>query len=330
MTFSLIKWFFPLVNSKRLSPLSRASQLFRRLSEVPILPVELWDVVLNLLDDDGLLLAACVCRTWNEISIAIYMQRHNVHGAPVGLQISARLLKPLHISCAVPQIHTLLCYFPGYAILRHMRSLRGVVAKSPHLVNLRIDWGYDLFSTHSGSSDSPKAVVAILRDVLCTLASRTPGPVFVVENGAIQRFKVNDIRRLPLVVAAQTLTKRDSTDIRTAWMAHHPDGDPFCLTSSSSSLSVDVHSIRVGSGPLESFTQITFPPMTLVLCPTTKIPAEHLSILLSHISIPTLQYLYVDKHLVDAASLSEFQRNHPQTQVREPPNRTQQGSVPYR
>ncbi|KAF7346845.1 F-box domain-containing protein [Mycena sanguinolenta] len=307
MTFSLIKWFFPLVKSKRLSHLSRALQLFRRLSEDPgpILPVELWDVVLNLLDYDGLLLAACVCRNWNEISIAIYMQRHNVRGAPVVLQISVRLLKPLHISCTVPQIHMLSCSFPGYDNLRLIRSLRGVVEKSPHLVNLKIDWGHDLFSTRRGSSDSPKAVVTILRHVLRTLASRTPGPVLIMENRAIQRFEVNDIRRLPLVVPVQYLTKRYPTDIGTAW-------------------TVDVRSIRVGSGLLESFTQIIFSPMILVLRPTKRIPAEHLSILLSHISIPTLQYLLVDKHLVDAASLSEFQRNHPQTQVREPPNRTPQ------
>ncbi|KAF7346853.1 F-box domain-containing protein [Mycena sanguinolenta] len=323
MTFSLITWFLPLVKSKRLLRPSRISKLFRRLSEDPILPVELWDVVLNLLNNDGLLLAACVCRTWNEIAIGLYMQRHNVNGAPVVLQIPAFLLKPLHISCAVPQIHTLRCSFPVYAIVRHMRSLEGVVAKCPRLMNLSIELGPHLFRIHS--SDSPEAVVVILRDLLRTLASRTPGPVFVLENGIIQRFEADDVRRWPLIARVQSLRRSESRDnIHAAMMAHDVDGEPFRLTNPSSRNSVDVRSIRVGSGPLESFTQITFPTTILNLRPTEEVPAEHLSILLSHISLPSLQYLYIDKDSVDAASLSEFQRNHPWTQVRGPPNRITQ------
>ncbi|KAF7350546.1 F-box domain-containing protein [Mycena sanguinolenta] len=202
MVFSIMKWSLPRVKSKRLSRISHALPLFRKLSEDPILPVELWDVVLNLLNNDGLLLTACVCRTWNEISIALYMRRHNVDGASLILQIPSFLLQPLHISCAVPQIHTLRCSFPAYGILRRMRSLREVVAKCPHLINLTVDWAYDPFRTRGGSSNSPETL----------------------NTGAC-------VRRIPF-----------------------------------------------------------------------------------------LQYLYVDMDSVDAASLSEFQRNHLRTQVREPPS----------
>ncbi|KAJ6486986.1 hypothetical protein C8R45DRAFT_930550 [Mycena sanguinolenta] len=319
MTFPLMKWPLPRVKSKRLSRISHALPLFRKLSEDPVLPVELWDVVLNLLNNDGLLLAACVCRTWNEISIALYMRRHNVGGARVLLQIPSFLLQPLHLSCVVPQIHTLRCIFPTYAILRRMRSLREVVAKCPHLIHLSVDWGYDPFRTRASSPNSADVLVAILRDVLRTLAARTRGPVFVVGNGAIQRFEADEIRRWPLIPRMQFPAKRGSKGIRASVIAHDVDGDSFSLTDGSSTTSVDVRSIRVASGPLESFTQITFPTTILSLCPTEKVPAEHLSILLSHISLPYLQYLHINKDLVDAAALSEFQRNHPRTELRSIP-----------
>ncbi|KAJ7263668.1 hypothetical protein B0H12DRAFT_1103356 [Mycena haematopus] len=317
MTFSLRKWSLPCVRPRSLfRNMAQTLPLFRKLSETPLLPVELWEIVLNLLNNDDLLLAACVCRTWNEISILVYMRRYNVSGAPALLRIPSFLLQALHISCVVPQIHTLRCSFPHYAVLRRMRSLREVVAKCPQLINLTIDWAYDPFKARASLRHSSDALVIILRDVLRTLANRTQGPVFIVGNEDIQRFDAEDIRRCqPVLSRAASLAKRVSRDVCVSVIAQNGNGEPFCLNTSSSIDSVDVRSIRVGSGPLESFTQITFPTRTLILRPTEKVPAEHLSIILSHISIPSLRYLHVDQTLIDAAALSEFQRNHLRTEI---------------
>ncbi|KAF8212672.1 hypothetical protein K438DRAFT_1957293 [Mycena galopus ATCC 62051] len=51
-------------------------------ARAPELPVELWDLILSQLPDGELLRTACICRAWNELSIALYMRRHNVAAYP--------------------------------------------------------------------------------------------------------------------------------------------------------------------------------------------------------------------------------------------------------
>ncbi|KAF8212673.1 hypothetical protein K438DRAFT_1804935 [Mycena galopus ATCC 62051] len=286
--------------------LPQALPIFRKVPEAALLPVELWDVILSELTNDGLLLAACVCRTWNELALALYMRRHNIAAASSSMRIPAFVLQPLHISCVVPQIHTLHCTFPAYALLRRMKSLRAVVAKCPQLINLSVDWGYDPFKARTYLPSPPAALVAILRDVLRVLAARTAGPVIVVGNETIQKFAPEDIGRWPIIASAES---------RVSAPVHGNTWKSFWITGSVDA--IDVRSIKVGSGPLDCFTQITFPTRTLTLRPTDDLSLVDAATILSHIYISTVMFLDIETNSIDPVALSKFRDNHPLVKIRE-------------
>ncbi|KAF7362898.1 hypothetical protein MVEN_00640400 [Mycena venus] len=294
MAFSLISRSLARIRPKRLLPNSPRA--------LP-LPVELWDIVLDLLTNDDLLQTGCVCRAWNELSLTIYMRRHNVTASTTSINIPSFFLQALHIACAVPQIDTLRCTFPCYGVLRRMRSLRAVVSKCSHLTTLSIDWGHDPFKAHYGVKCSPEVLVAIFRNILRIMAKRTHGPVIVVANETILRFEVDDIPRWPLIT-------------RAAPAMYHGVGPVLLQSTKAESFylnrleEVTVRSIRDGSDPLERFTLITFPTTSLNLRPTEKLTVADLSAILPHITLPWLYSLYIKTNAIDPVALSEFRDRH--------------------
>ncbi|KAJ7892521.1 hypothetical protein B0H14DRAFT_3854814, partial [Mycena olivaceomarginata] len=226
------------------------------------LPVELWDVILNLLTNDGLLQTACVSRGWNELSLAIYMRRHNVTPATASIDVPAFFLGALHLACVPPPIIGLRCTFPTFDMPRRMRSLAGVIAKCPRLTSLSAEWRYDPFRAHSGSH---AAVVTIIRDIVRTLADRTPGPIIVVGSETIQRFDRKDIPRWP----ARYLLIGQPRDVRASVLGRGTNTDSsFYLNRLEW---VHVRSIRGSSGALGCFTLVTFPTASLTLSPTKNL-----------------------------------------------------------
>ncbi|KAJ7909111.1 hypothetical protein B0H13DRAFT_644345 [Mycena leptocephala] len=144
-----------------------------------LLPIEVWDLIFTSLTDHALLQTACVCRIFNELSITMYLRRHNVTAATTSLKIPPYLMRSLDLACVTPQIDSLRCKFWTFDVLRHMRSLREVVGKCQDLTEISLSWSDDLFQVHRYDSRvpySPNALITILRDILRAFADRTPGP----------------------------------------------------------------------------------------------------------------------------------------------------------
>jgi hypothetical protein len=69
----------------------------------------------------------CVSRAWNELSLAIYMRRHNVTPDTGSIGIPS-FLQALHLAFVLLQFTALRCTFPAFAVLWRIRSLPGAVA----------------------------------------------------------------------------------------------------------------------------------------------------------------------------------------------------------
>ncbi|KAJ6564177.1 hypothetical protein B0H19DRAFT_1258659 [Mycena capillaripes] len=288
-----------------------------------LLPFELWDLVLEDLTDNDLLQTACVCRGLNHLSLAIYLRRHNITRETTSLNIPSYFLRVLHISCVTSHIHTLQCKFQTFDLLRHMRSLRELVAKWPDLTEMSLNWsGHNLFAAHRYDNRvpyPPDALIDILREVFLAVVDRTGGPVMVVGNGTLNKFRRDDIsgwhlcnagrrRGTSSIIARVRSTLRNNTmNSHIAVQLHGPNGKILHLNHIEA---VNVRSIRITSRRLGRFTLIAFSSTYLVLQPTSVFSAEDISIILPHIAIPSLERLDLRTHAIDPVALSQFVRNH--------------------
>lgn len=290
-----------LARFRRRSTLAKFFNPFQTLE----LPVELWDEILALLTNDDLLQTACVSRAWNALSLTIYMCRHNVISDTGSIDVPSFFLQALHLACVSPQITALRCTFPAFAVLRRMRSLPGAVANCPHLTSLSVEWRYDPLETLK-KSHARAEIVAIIRNVVRTLADRTPGPLIVVGSTKIQRFERKEIPARYLLIGQQ----RDGVGASVLGRVTHAESE------SSFSFNrldwVNVRSIRNGgAGSLECFTLVTFPTASLGLHPTKLLTAADISAILPHLNLPALQSLAIRTDEIDGDVLADFQKRHP-------------------
>ncbi|KAJ7677091.1 hypothetical protein DFH06DRAFT_1169759 [Mycena polygramma] len=300
----------------------------RRLSGKPaleLLPSELWDLVLNSLTNDGLLQTACVCRALNEISLSLYVRRHDMNMASTSLRVLSYFLRVMHIACITPRIDTLRCKFRTFDVLRDMRSLRGVLRKCPQLTDISLDWGFNnLFRIHSFDtkvSYPPEALITTLLDVLCTIADRTPGPVVVVASGSIFRFQSKDIShwellsskappghgRRRLLARLQSVLRRSRPRGCVSLAFHDHSGEYLHLDCINSVVVRSIH----GGPELGWFTLITLQTAHLALQPTLSLPPTYLSTLLAHIVLPALVHLELKSTAIDPVALAAFLNRHP-------------------
>ncbi|KAK7043432.1 hypothetical protein R3P38DRAFT_2610018 [Favolaschia claudopus] len=308
MTFSaLVSWtrsFFP-----QTSPKDRPT------FNVP-LPAEIWDVILDFLADDDLLQAACVSRAWNALSIAIVLRRHGASPPFYSFDIPSFAIQAIHISCAVPRIniHTLRCAFPAHDVLRRMRSVREVVAKSPSLTSLSLDFGRDFLVAKSrkGVLHRPETLMSLLCDILRTVMLRIAARVvFVVVDGGI--FKI-------------TLGKDDLPPSRCFAPAKLGGGRCPCFTIALGNVCFYVDNITAASissvrntsrAEQKEFTLIIFPTNSLTLdCAWNSLSLADLSSLLPNLDLPTLRHFTVkNSDEIDPVILEEFMGRHSRAKV---------------
>src|ERR1700761_8764547 len=273
-----------------------------RTSAQALLPPELWDLVLDELSNNKLFQTACVCRTFNEISIGLIMRRNNINTSLGTISIPPHALPALHLSCTPLEIHTLSCMFRWFDVLRGARLVREIVAKCPKLTNIRLEWDFDIFNIppYGFLTDQkrmptyPEALLGALRDVLSIAAKRTPGPLVVVgnasvytfDNADISRWTLRDFHRPPLRprlfirVLSKLRSLRKDPEVET------PSGRPhFSALAKGDSFSLDfiqmVHlqPMLFTAGRWQSCTLLTFDMTSLTLPPTGLLSAAELSLL---------------------------------------------------
>ncbi|KAJ6527516.1 hypothetical protein B0H19DRAFT_542237 [Mycena capillaripes] len=287
-----------------------------------ILPFELWELVLDDLTNDGLLQTACVCRGFNDLSLAIYFRRHDITAETKSLDVPSYILRALHLSCGTPGFHGLRCKFRTFDVLRHMRSLREVVAKYPDLTHISLEWSDNLFYGHRYDRKIPyasRALVTMLRDVLLTVIHKRGGPVIFLNYGNIYRFEPKEFSRWRLhpadntscgrgLIARAKSTLQDNTrcSIPAVELHTHP-GERVDVTQI---VELTVRSIRIGSGPMDRFTVVALWMGSLVLQPTKSLSSAELSIILPHMVVPGLKTLYLRTDAISPVALAQFVSCH--------------------
>ncbi|KAJ7606976.1 hypothetical protein DFH06DRAFT_1309714 [Mycena polygramma] len=298
-----------------------------------LLPFELWDSILDSLTDNNLLLTACVCRTFNEVSLTLYLLRHKVTATSTSLDVPSYFLKALHLLCATPKIDALRCKFTAFDVLPHMRCLQEVVAKCVQLTDVSLHFKSNILISDKriGYYLTPEDVIPTLRDILRTITDRTPGPVIMVASGTICRVAPHDmaswVLRLPKVTKVPKrrwgglLRRTDSVlqrgPTRPVFVLFHGhDAEELHVDSI---YAVEVRSIRGGPGPLDRFTLITVQTAAtdwgqrpfLSIQPTQSLPLGDLSTIISHIALPYLEHLDLKTPAIDPATLAAFLGQHP-------------------
>ncbi|KAK7061617.1 hypothetical protein R3P38DRAFT_665525 [Favolaschia claudopus] len=275
------------------------------------LPIELWDLVFLSLPNDELLKVALISRAWNQLSIPIYLRRHGLAAPYESLDIPCFILQALHLSSVTIDIRALRCTFPVYDVLRRMRSLRAVVAKSPNLTSLSVEWTYDLLKAQYGDTHKQYTYVSLLFDILRTVVDRNPVPVIVIANGAIARYKREEIpgSSSPHFMRRQSFIKRQSSGTFQFPLGVHDES----IFSVNSVHRLEVRSIRTGgTGELACFTLILFPDGWLSLRPSERISAADIAEILPHLKLPFLYNLIVGKDVLDPLAVDGFRERHSQ------------------
>jgi hypothetical protein len=152
-------------------------------------------------------------------------------------------------------------------------------------------------------------VVTIIRDVVRTLADRTPGPIIVVGSETIQRFDRKDIPRWP----ARYLLIGQPRDVRASVLGRGTNTDSSFYLNRLEWM--HVRSIRGSSGSLGCFTLVTFPTASLALSPTKNLTSADISAILPHIALPYLQSLVIRTDAIGTDVLADFRSRHPQIHV---------------
>ncbi|KAJ7762911.1 hypothetical protein B0H16DRAFT_1883817 [Mycena metata] len=293
----------------------------RRAYPQTILPVEIWDTILNFLPDTALLRTACVCRTFNELSIGIYLGRNGLNMG--SLTMHSHHLKALNLSYVAPSARSLVCNFWAFDVLRDLRRLLEVIKKSPELTDVSLDWGHNLFRVHIFDNRvpySPRSLLTTFLDVLSALAHKTPGPVIVVTEAGIFKLRPEDILCWELGDWPDTFRRfgRYRSKMRAkigfgaekySFFAVPYGGDVRSSFTLANIHTVNVCSIQTQWQTFGPFTLMAFPTSSLRLAPTPGLPAAALSTILPHITVPFLRLLYVDADIHPGA-LSEFVGRH--------------------
>ncbi|KAJ7510762.1 hypothetical protein B0H11DRAFT_1956020 [Mycena galericulata] len=152
----------------------------------PCLFPELWEFVFHELGDEDLLLAACVCSTFNDRCIPIYFERKGVtrEAFTTGtIIILSDHLRGLHLSRLTPPLHSLTCHFGAFKILRHLKILRGVLDRCNEIRELSVVFPVDVINAHAHDTYTQEMLLAELGRTLRAMTARTSTP-FVIDRRA--------------------------------------------------------------------------------------------------------------------------------------------------
>ncbi|KAJ7205264.1 hypothetical protein GGX14DRAFT_458864 [Mycena pura] len=146
-----------------------------------LLPFELWERIFSLALPDDLLILARVCLVFRDIGIRIHLRRHGLIEdtfAQTQLHLTSHILRALALQLPTKSFpaHQLVCQVEKPGMYGQLRCVRDIVARSRGLVELSINFGYDLFLLGA----SREAVMRMFCSIISLLAGRIRGPLVVL------------------------------------------------------------------------------------------------------------------------------------------------------
>ncbi|KAJ7777679.1 hypothetical protein DFH07DRAFT_1056458 [Mycena maculata] len=288
----------------------------------PRLPPELWDHVLDQLSDEDLFIAARVCTGFNERCIVIYFERRHISrdvSAAATLAISSDLLPVFQLWHLTPQIHTLVCRFWSFHILRNLGILRDLIARCDEIQEISLFFHRNVVDAHETDTIFPypqQALLTAVADTMRAMTAKSTKPVVIVDStvNVLGHFRSDNLKDWPRLGRRSWM---DDTRFTVKACKSHPSLCKLVWRSGGQQNRLyayirDIHCISVVSHTAEPFTLVTVNKDTrseLTLGrssfdPNKASPAE-LNIILPHISLPSLDSLFIRED-IDPAILGQF------------------------
>ncbi|KAJ7455751.1 hypothetical protein FB451DRAFT_1515375 [Mycena latifolia] len=306
------------------------------------LPPEVWELVFEELTDEGLLAAARVCSAFNDRCITIHLRRSGIHPDSLStgiLNIHSPLLSVLQLSRLTPRMHTLICHFSPFRVMRDMKLLRDFIRRSPGLRELRVSFSGDILKAHIIDTIFPYSQRALLTEfcnVVRAMVAKTPEPIVVINSGYIYRARPRDLAdwgfryfihwRHPFgrvawvdkAWAVLTPKRTDPNFFLPVWAG----GVQQKLRYTKHLNSIEVRAIPAASDGMGPFTLIVFQPTTArdlefgpsFMSGNAAIPSPQLMGIIPLVSLPSLRLLTINQD-VDPTILLEFLYRHPTLQI---------------
>ncbi|KAJ7491852.1 hypothetical protein B0H11DRAFT_2008089 [Mycena galericulata] len=280
------------------------------------LPPELWELVLEELWDDSLLIAARVCSSFNDRCIAIYLRRRNVTREEIAtgsLAISSDLLGVLQLLRLTPQIHTLVCRFWAFNVLRDLKYLREFLSRQHGLKELSVFFYENVAAAYETDTMFPysqQTLLTELGNVFRAMTAKSMGPVVIMDS------TIHTIGRWGLaggLVQSQFTVRAVKSAPRLCRLVWGPQRNDILASISS------IHCTSITSRTSQPFTLITLDQefqWSMSLGARWKAKAKNavspsqLERIIPHITFPILRSLQINE-MVDPTILSPFLIRHP-------------------
>ncbi|KAJ6571271.1 hypothetical protein B0H19DRAFT_1129603 [Mycena capillaripes] len=312
---------------------------YRTTQRVPLslLPTELWEAIFHELPRNrDLLRISTVCRIFNLLCIRIFLARNNsseaIFSLPV-MDVRSHLLDAFHLSVRTfPLLERVVCEFEGLESRQGLECIRGIIARSKNLRSVVLCSRTDLFHVSTDTA-ARRALMNAFCAVLSETAQRIDGPVFIFSISEIFSCSPRDIAgwNLDLFQFNHALEPRGIInrarrafniieeprkpwdDVRTKIRLH--TGKRHRVHALTTLRSATIESITHDSGRLRSFTVLVFNGSLirhLSLAPAyDKIPAEDLSAVIVHVSLPYLRSVDIGIGTLCLSALRLFILRHP-------------------
>ncbi|KAJ7434863.1 hypothetical protein FB451DRAFT_1310696 [Mycena latifolia] len=294
------------------------------------LPLELWELVLEELSDESLRTVARVCSVFNDRCITLYLSRHEISPKSLAtgiLHIHSPLLSVLQLSRLTPQIHTFVCHFWAFRVLRDMKFLREFIRRLHSITELHLSFTDDLLTAHTIDTIfpySPHALVKEFCGVIRAMVAKSGAPVVVITGGYLYRVRPQDLQdwgfryflpwthcfgHIPWVDNAWSVLRAEPHMSIPVWSGlkqtfHYPR----VLRS------VNVRCIPTAAGPLTLIIFEKNDELAFNLGPSIffkdAIPSSQLTKIIPFITLPSLRNLYINED-VEPTALHEFLLRHP-------------------
>ncbi|KAJ7689200.1 hypothetical protein B0H17DRAFT_643888 [Mycena rosella] len=302
----------------------------------PSLPLEVWELVLEELSDESLRVVARVCSAFNDRCTAIHLRRHEISSeslAAGALQIYSPLLSVLQLSRLTPQIHTLVCDFWPFWVLRDMKYLGDFIRRLDGIQELHLYFAGNLLNSHTIDTIFPYSQHDLLTeffDVIRAVVKKLGPPVVVLIGGNIYRARPRDLADWGLRYSLyweHRFGKVGWVDKARFLLTNKGDPHlflPVCRPNMRQEIeytrplhSVNVRAIPPALAANKSFTFMTLETdttTTLAFGPTryfskAAIPGPELATIIPHITLPSLRTLNINQD-VDPTVLHDFLCRH--------------------
>ncbi|KAJ7057933.1 hypothetical protein C8F01DRAFT_1371394 [Mycena amicta] len=285
-----------------------------------LLPIELWELVLDEASDESLIVLARVCRVLNELAMRVYFHRNSIDVSKPTLSIRSHLIRSLFVLvCEPPHITRLKCTFWSFGAGRGILMLREVVKNWPSLTQIHLIWPHNMLSMRSEMEDNytkeiPATLyLAALWELISVVAKKSGGPFVLVGGGSLHRcdadalacatlgyteVNTNSYAYEPrpgiLVRALNTLRRRSKIILPLAKRFGAGSQPHFVLRANAVDIRVDhieaihIRPLDIESMQLSNATLLEFDMRSLTLQPNESFSAADISALLPRITLPSL------------------------------------------